>query len=579
MIGIVRIETELATQNFTLFRNGTDPMPAKKTYDYIIIGAGSAGCVLANRLSSDPDVTVLLIEAGPMDYSLFIHMPSAFAWPLADDKYNWYYESEAEPHMNNRRMYCPRGRVLGGSSSINGMCYVRGHALDYDRWAGNELPNWSYANCLPYFRKAETWEHGANDYRGDDGPLHVTDGPCTNPLYNAFIDAGVEAGYPHTTDMNGHQQEGFGHMQMTTHKGRRWSTANAYLRPVLGRKNLTVMVKTLTHKILFDGTRACGVEMRQAGKVQTINAEREILCCGGAINSPQLLMLSGIGDGDHLRQHKIPVINELKGVGANLQDHLEIYVQMACTQPITLYAATKPLNKLKIGLEWLLLRKGLGATNHFEAGGFIRSDKGVEHPDLQYHFLPMAVSYDGTSAADGHGFQAHVGPMRATSRGHVKLNSSDPTDHPSILFNYMSTEQDRQEMRAAIRLTREVFAQEAFKPFRGAELAPGKHAQTDEELDAFVRAQGESAYHPCGTCKMGVAQDGEAVVDENLKVHDLEGLRVVDASIMPTIVSGNLNAPTIMVAEKIADQIRNQPPLTASTAKPYVASNWQTRQR
>lgn len=554
-------------------------MLKNKTYDYIIIGAGSAGCVLANRLSADADISVLLIEAGPMDHSLFIHMPSAFAWPLADDTYNWFYESEPEPFMDNRRMYCPRGRVLGGSSSINGMCYVRGHALDYDRWAGNQLPSWSYAHCLPYFQKAETWERGADEYRGDNGPLHVTDGPCKNPLYEAFIEAGAEAGYPKTDDMNGHQQEGFGHMQMTTHKGRRWSTANAYLRPVLKRPNLTIMVKTLTHRILFDGLRASGVEISHKGQKHTLNANREIISCGGSINSPQLLMLSGIGDGDQLKAHDIPVVHELKGVGANLQDHLEIYVQMACTQPITLYSATKPLNKLRIGMEWLLFRRGLGATNHFEAGGFIRSDKGVPHPDLQYHFLPMAVSYDGSSAAEGHGFQAHVGPMRATSRGHVRLNSSDPTKYPSILFNYMSTEQDRKEMRAAIRLTREIFAQDAFAPFRGEELAPGKQAQSDADLDAFVRAFGESAYHPCGTCKMGIAGDAEAVVGEDLRVHGVERLRVVDASVMPSIVSGNLNAPTIMIAEKAADIIRQTPSLPPSTTQPYQAPNWQTAQR
>lgn len=554
-------------------------MANANTFDYIIIGAGSAGCVLANRLSEDADVSVLLIEAGPMDHSLFIHMPSAFAWPLADDTYNWYYESEPEPHMNNRRMYCPRGRVLGGSSSINGMCYVRGHALDYDRWAGNELPDWSYVRCLPYFQKSETWENGADDYRGDGGPLHVTDGPCRNPLYNAFVDAGVQAGYPQTSDMNGHQQEGFGSMQMTTHKGRRWSTANAYLRPALGRPNLTLMVQTMTHRIIFDGSQATGVEIEHRGTKQTINAKREVLCCGGAINSPQLLMLSGIGDGDALQDQGIPVVSALKGVGQNLQDHLEIYVQMACTQPITLYSATKPLNKLKIGLQWLLFRNGLGATNHFEAGGFIRSDQGVEHPDLQYHFLPMAVSYDGTSAVDGHGFQAHVGPMRATSRGQVKLTSPDATQYPSIQFNYMSTDQDRKEMRAAIRLTREIFTQKAFDPFRGQELAPGPEAHSDEDLDEFVRLFGESAYHPCGTNKMGLADDPMAVVGEDLCVHGTRGLRVIDASIMPTIVSGNLNAPTIMIAEKAADMIRGRQPLPDATVTPYTSKNWQNAQR
>jgi choline dehydrogenase len=550
-----------------------------KEYDYIIVGAGSAGCVLANRLSENPDVSVLLIEAGPMDRSIFIHMPSAFAWPLANEKYNWYYESEPEPHMDNRRMYCPRGKVLGGSSSINGMCYVRGHSLDYDGWAGNQLPSWSYANCLPYFQRSENWEHGADDYRGGNGPLHVTDGVCKNPLYNAFIEAGSQAGYLTTADMNGHQQEGFGHMQMTTHKGQRWSTVNAYLKPVLYRKNLSVMIKTMANRILFEGNQAIGIEITQAGYTHSVLAKREVICSSGAINSPQLLMLSGVGDAEHLKTHNIPVVAGLKGVGANLQDHLEIYIQMACTQPISLYSATNPWNKLCIGIEWLLFKTGLGATNHFEAGGFIRSDKGVKHPNLQYHFLPMAVSYDGTSIHDGHGYQAHVGPMRATSRGHVKLKTISPADPPEILFNYMGTEQDRKEMRAAIRLTREVMEQDALKPFRGEELAPGLQVQSDTDIDAFIRAFGESAYHPCGTCKMGVKDDPFSVVGEDLKVHGLQNLRVVDASIMPAIVSGNLNAPTIMIAEKAADFIQGKTPLPPSTSAAYQAKNWQTSQR
>lgn len=554
-------------------------MPEKSEYDYIIIGAGSAGCVLANRLSEDENVSVLLLEAGPMDSSIFIQMPSAFAWPLKNDKYNWHYQSDPEPHMNNRRLYCPRGRVLGGSSSINGMCYVRGHALDYDRWAGNNLPSWSYDHCLPYFRKAETWENGEDDYRGGDGPLHVTDGPCNNPLYDAFIQAGIEAGYPHTQDMNGFQQEGFGHMQMTTRDGNRESTANAYLRPALHRPNLEVHIRAFINKIIIENNQATGVDLVHGKDLKTVYARREVVLSGGAINSPQILMMSGIGDGDHLKEHDIDVIQDLKGVGQNLQDHLEVYVQMSCTQPITLYAATNPIRQAMIGLQWLVKKTGLGATNHFEAGGFIRSDVGIEHPDLQYHFLPMAVSYDGTSSATCHGYQAHVGSMRATSRGRIKLRSNDPREHPSILFNYMSTDQDRKDMRAAIRLTRDIMAQPAFDTFRGDELAPGPAIQSDDQIDAFIRDLGESAYHPCGTCKMGDAEDHNAVVDENLCVHGIDRLRVVDASIMPSIVSGNLNAPTIMIAEKAADVIAGRTPLPRSSAPVYDAKNWQAAQR
>lgn len=537
------------------------------TYDYVIIGSGSAGGVLANRLSEDAHTSVLVLEAGPRDRSLYIHMPAAFAWPLKDDKYNWYYQSEPEPHMDGRRMYCPRGRVLGGSSSINGMAYVRGHALDYDRWAGNALPDWSYAHVLPYFKRAESRASGGDAYRGAGGPLHVSTGACRNPLYQAFIAAGVQAGYPFTADMNGYQQEGFGAMDMTTHKGRRWSTAQAYLKPALARPNLALQVRALATRILFEKDRAMGVEYTREGRLHTVRAAREVLLCGGAINSPQLLMLSGVGDGDALARLGIGLHAHLPGVGRNLQDHLEIYVQHACTQPISLYGATRPWNQLRIGLQWLLFGAGPGASNHFESGAFIRRNAGVRHPDLQYHFLPIAVSYDGRAAAEGHGFQAHVGPMRPTSRGCVSLRSADPRQAPSIVFNYMDTEGDREEMRDALRLTRGMFAQTAFDHFRGAELAPGPDVQSDAEIDAFVRAKGESAYHPSCTCAMG---SGElAVVDGDTRVHGLEGLRVVDASIMPSIVSGNLNAPTIMLAEKAADMIKGVAPLAAEYAPVY----------
>ena len=548
-------------------------------FDTIIVGAGSAGCVLANRLSEDSGYRVLLLEAGPKDRSILLHMPAALAHPLANDRFNWFYESEPEPHRDGRRMYCPRGRVLGGSSSINGMAYVRGHARDYDRWAQSGLVGWDYAHCLPYFRRAETHELGADAYHGEDGPLKVTAGKMRNPLFQAWIEAGRQAGYPITEDMNGAQQEGLGRMDQTCWGGERWSAAKGYLKPARSRENLTVRTGALTLRVTLDGRRATGVDYAVNGETRSARATREVILGGGAINSPQLLMLSGIGPADELRALGIDVVADLPGVGENLQDHLEIYIQHACTQPITLYSALKPLNQLKIGVEWILFRRGLGTSSHFEAGGFIRSRAGVEHPDLQYHFLPIAMNYDGSNPANSHGYQAHVGPMRPTSTGTVKLRSADPRQAPSILFNYMATEQDRSEMREGVRLTREILAQPAFDPFRGPELAPGPDVKTDAEIDAFVRAHGESAYHPSCTCKMGPETDNTAVVDGQTRVHGLEALRVVDASIMPSIVSGNLNAPTIMLAEKAADMILGKSPLPAADAEVWIHPEWETAQR
>jgi len=551
----------------------------REAFDYIIVGAGSAGAVLAHRLSEDPDVSVLLLEAGPMDWSVFIHMPSAFAEPLKGKTFNWAYWSEPEPHMDGRRMYCPRGKTLGGSSAINGMAYIRGHARDYDRWARtNGMEGWSYRHCLPYFKKSETHETlGGDPYHGDDGPLYVTRGERRNPLHAAFIEAGQQAGYPYTDDMNGYQNEGFGPMDRTTRKGVRASTANRYIRPVRSRPNLTIRTRALTRRVLFEGKRAVGVEVQRKGRAETVYADREVLLCGGAINSPQLLQLSGIGAGDHLKALGVDVVNELPGVGENLQDHLEVYVQHKCKQPITLYSATRPWNKLAIGLQWLLFQSGLGGTNHFEAGGFIRSEPGVEHPNVQYHFMPVAVSYDGSDAAPYHGYQAHVGPMRPESRGHVRARSADPRQAPEILFNYQQAERDVREMRDSIKLTREVMAQEAFAPYSQGELAPGPEVKTDAEIDAWARQNAESAYHPSCTCPMGY--DDNAVVDGAGRVHGVERLRVVDASIMPDIPSGNLNAPTIMLAEKLADAIRGHDPLPPEDPPIWVNSEWQTKQR
>ncbi len=552
-------------------------MNTRQMFDYVVVGAGSAGCVLANRLTEDGTARVLLIEAGGSDRSIFVQMPTALAIAMTHPRYGWHYWTEPEPHLGGRRLHCPRGKLLGGSSSVNGMAYVRGNALDYEGWAAAGATGWSYAEVLPYFRRAESFSGGGDDYRGASGPLHTSRGGMRNPLYRAFIEAGEQAGYARTADMNGYRQEGLGPMDMTVHRGRRWSTANAYLKPARSRGNLAVATRALATRLLMDGRRVRGVEYRQGGVTRTALAAREVILSGGPINTPQLLMLSGIGPADQLREFGIEVIHDLPGVGENLQDHLELYIQQACTQPVTLYTATGLLRKALIGIRWVACQSGLGATNHFESGGFIRSRPGVRWPDIQYHFLPLAASYDMKEQVRCHGYQAHAGPMRSNSRGFVRLASADPTESPQIRFNYMSHADDWVDMRACVRLTREIFAQPAFDPYRGEELAPGASVRSDAEIDAFVRETVQSAYHPCGTCKMGT--DAMAVVDPQNRVHGMDGLRVVDSSIMPAITTGNLNAPTIMIAEKAADAIRGRPPLPASESPFHTASDWETAQR
>lgn len=549
------------------------------SFDYVVVGAGSAGCVLASRLTEDGRHRVLLLEHGGSDRSVFVQMPSALSIPMNMARYDWGYATEPEPHLGGRRLHTPRGKVLGGSSSINGLVYVRGNPLDFDRWEEEGAAGWGYRHVLPYFRRAETREEGADAYRGGDGPLRTRYGRLANPLYRAWIEAGRQAGYPLTQDINGYQQEGFGRMDMTVHRGRRWSAANAYLKPARRRPNLRVVTGALATGVVLEGRRAVGVRYRRGGRERVARAKAEVVLCGGPINSPQLLKLSGIGPAAELRAHGIPVVHDLPGVGENLQDHLEFYFQVACTRPITLYSSQTLLAKGLIGARWLLRKDGLGATNHFESCGFVRSRAGVRYPDVQYHFLPLAVTYDGKGLASEHGFQAHVGPMRSRSRGWVRLRSPDPADPPRILFNYMGHPDDWAEMRACVRLTREIFAQRAFDPYRGREIQPGADVTSDEAIDAFVREKVESAYHPSCTCRMGRADDPMAVVDPETRVIGIDGLRVVDSSVMPSITTGNLNAPTIMIGEKAADLILGKDPLPASNAPFHVAAGWETAQR
>ncbi|WP_050929350.1 choline dehydrogenase [Aestuariivita boseongensis] len=546
--------------------------------DFVIVGAGSAGCAMAYRLA-EAGQSVLVIEHGGTDWGPLIQMPAALSYPMNMKMYDWGYLSEPEPHLGNRRLVCPRGKVIGGSSSINGMVYVRGHAHDYDHWADSGAEGWAFADVLPYFKRMESWHDGGHGgdpgWRGTDGPLHISRGPRKNPLYHAFVEAGRQAGYQVTDDYNGEKQEGFGPFEQTVWKGRRWSAANAYLRPALKHANCDLL-RGLVERVVIEDGRAKGVALA-GGKI--VRARREVILAASAINSPKILMLSGIGPAAHLAEHGIDVIADRPGVGGNLQDHLEIYVQFSSSKPITLYKHWNLISKAMIGAQWLFTKTGLGASNNFESCGFIRSRAGIEYPDIQFHFLPIAVRYDGQTAAEGHGFQAHVGPMRSKSRGRISLASGNPVDAPKIRFNYMSHPDDWTEFRTALRLTREIFAQKAMEPFVKAEIQPGAHLQTDDELDEAIREHAESAYHPCGTCKMGRADDPQAVVDPEGRVIGVDGLRVADSSIFPRITNGNLNGPSILVGEKMSDHILGRDPLPRANDRPWVHSDWQTAQR
>ncbi|MEO9824348.1 MAG: choline dehydrogenase [Paracoccaceae bacterium] len=546
--------------------------------DYVIVGSGSAGAALAYRLS-EAGKSVIVIEAGGTDAGPLIQMPAALSYPMGMARYDWGMMSEPEPHLNNRVFHAARGKVIGGSSSINGMVYVRGHARDYDTWGQMGASGWSFADVLPYFKRMENWhgDDGPSEWRGSDGPLHITRGARKNPLYDAFIQAGAEAGYQTTDDYNGAQQEGFGPMEQTVWKGRRWSVANAYLKPALRRFNCR-LVQGLARKVVIKDRRATGVEIDTVKGREIIEARYEVILSASAYNSPKLLMLSGIGPAAHLAEHGIEVVADRAGVGQNLQDHLEIFFQMAASQPITLYKHWNIVSKALIGAKWLFAKRGIGASNQFESAGFIRSRAGLEYPDIQYHFLPLAVAYDGSVAANGHGFQAHVGPNRSPSRGTIRLKSAEAAKQPEIRMNYMSHEQDWIDFRQAIRLTREIFAQPAFAPYVRSEIMPGAEVQSDAALDDFVRENAESAYHACGTCRIGDVNDPQAVVDPQARVIGVDALRVADSSIFPTVTNGNLNGPSVMTGEKVSDHILGRS-LPRDERAPWVHPKWQTAQR
>ena len=555
-----------------------EAVPVAGTADYVIVGAGSAGCVAAARLA-EAGHSVLVVEYGGTDAGPFIQMPAALSYPMNMRRYDWGFSSEPEPHLANRRMAVPRGKVIGGSSSINGMIWVRGHAHDFDHWRDQGAAGWGYADVLPYFQRAET-AHGSDDpARGKSGPVHITRGPRDNPLFDAFIQAGIEAGFEATEDYNGLKNEGFGPFDMNVWNGRRWSAANAYLKPALKKHPNLKTIHGLASRVTFADGRADGVEIMRGDRTEKVVANAEVILAASSINTPKLLNLSGIGAADDLARHGIAVRADRPGVGRNLQDHLELYVQQECLQPITLYKHLNLFSKAMIGAQWLFTRTGLGASNQFEAAAFVRSAAGVEYPDIQFHFLPVAISYDGKAPAPSHGFQAHVGPMRAHARGSVELASADPKADPTIRFNYLDNEADRADFRHCVRLTRELFQQPAMAPYSGREIAPGPGVDSDDELDAFIAEHSESAYHPCGTARMGRADDREAVVDPQCRVIGVDGLRVIDTSIFPRVTNGNLNAPAIMVAEKASDMILGRDPLPSSNLEPWINPRWQVSDR
>ncbi len=557
----------------------------RSSYDYVIVGGGSAGSVLAARLTEDRSTTVLVLEAGRPDYlwDLYIHMPAALSFPIGNRFYDWRYQSEPEPHMNGRRIYHARGKVLGGSSSINGMIFQRGNPLDYERWAADPgMERWSYAHCLPYFKRMETCLAGADEWRGGAGPLRLERGPATNPLFRAFFEAVKQAGYELTKDVNGYRQEGFAAFDRTIHRGRRLSAARAYLHPAMSRPNLDVQCRTMVQRIVFAGNRATGVEFTAAGPLagglipggatpQRASSQRvtagEVILCGGAINSPQVLQLSGVGNARELERLGIGVVADVPGVGENLQDHLEVYVQYASKQPVSVAPALKYRNRPKVGLQWLLFRSGPGATNHFEAGGFVRGDEQVAYPNLMFHFLPLAIRYDG-SAPQGHGYQVHVGPMYSDARGSVKIVSVNPAKHPQLRFNYLSTEQDRREWLEAVHTARKILTQPAFDPYNAGELSPGAGVASDDEILDWVARDAETALHPSCSCRMGTGEL-DVLDPDTLRVRGTEGLRVVDAASMRYVTNGNIYAPVVMLAEKASDLIRGATPLAPLTEVPF----------